>query len=72
MAAQRPHTPAGDHQDIVEAVSRGRMGHREAMRWVGVETLWDLVLTVHLHRMRMSTVGRWLRRHEPISLVRRT
>ena len=39
--------------DMLDALERGQIGHTAAMRWLGTESLNDLVATVHANGRQM-------------------
>jgi hypothetical protein len=39
--------------DMLDKLERGRIGHAEAMRWLGVESLNELVAIVHANGRQM-------------------
>ena len=39
--------------ELLDKLERGQIGHAAAMRWLGVESLNDLVATVHANGRQM-------------------
>ena len=45
--------------DVLEKLEKGKIGHAAAMRWLGVESLDELVETMHVN-------GRLMPGHQPM------
>jgi hypothetical protein len=51
--------------DVLEKLEKGKIGHRAAMEWLNVESLDDLVETMHVN-------GRLMPGHQPMRVSAET